>query len=119
MACAAASWGFCNDANAPEPTNPIKADAKSITLGEKLYAGNCMACHGRKGKGDGSAAIILPTRPSDLSDPDMWEESDADLFKTITNGHKAMPRFKKLLTEEERWHIVNYLRILAPKRVKK
>jgi mono/diheme cytochrome c family protein len=41
--------------------------------------------------------------------------SDAALFDRITQGlpGTAMPAFRDTLTEEERWHVVNYLRHLT------
>jgi len=109
------AFGVVSDDDHPEPKNPVKSVAKSLSAGKKLYEGNCLACHGEKGKGDGPMAIILPKKPTDLSDPVMFEESDADVFKTITRGRRAMPKFKALLSDEERRNVVNYLRTLAPK----
>ena len=94
--------------------NPVAADQKSIAAGKATFQGQCVACHGSKGKGNGPAAIALERRPSDLSMPMMWEHSDGALFWKITEGRRPMPSFEKLLTEHERWQIVNYIRTLAP-----
>jgi mono/diheme cytochrome c family protein len=41
--------------------------------------------------------------------------TDALLFTRITQGlpGTAMPAFRDTLTDEERWHVVNYLRALT------
>lgn len=41
--------------------------------------------------------------------------SDAQLFEWITNGYlgTAMPAFRDSLSEEQRWHVINYIRTLA------
>ena len=41
------------------------------------------------------------------------EMTDGGIFWKMREGRGAMPSFKKLLTGEERWHLVNYLRALA------
>jgi|GEM_PF-1158865 len=96
-------------------TNPVPADAASIAVGKSIYAHQCMACHGRKGHGDGKRAAELSPRPRDLGSPQMWTQSDGELFWKTTVGRRPMPSFKKLITETERWQVIDYLRTLAPK----
>jgi mono/diheme cytochrome c family protein len=100
---------------ASKKTNPIPADAASIARGKELYAQQCLSCHGATGKGDGSAAKDLPKKCGDLSNPKTWDQSDGALFWKITEGKTPMPAYEKLLKDEERWHVVNYMRTLAPK----
>lgn len=102
-------------ARAARKANPVPADEKSITAGKALYQRECFSCHGAKGKGDGSAAKDLEVSPGNLSDPKMWQQTDGALFWKITEGKKPMPSFEKTFSEEERWHVVNYIRTLAPK----
>lgn len=42
-------------------------EAAQLKLGEIEYMGNCAACHGAKGKGDGPVAEALSTKPRDLT----------------------------------------------------
>ena len=102
-------------ARAARKKNPVSADEKSLAMGKELYAKECLSCHGAAGKGDGSAAKDLDKPPGDLSKPKMWEQSDGELFWKITEGKKPMPSEEKTFTEEQRWHVVNYIRTLAPK----
>jgi mono/diheme cytochrome c family protein len=95
--------------------NPVPSDETSIALGRKTYERHCLACHGKKGKGDGPTADKLEKHPSDLSDPKLWEQSDGALLWKVTEGHKPMPTFKNLTSDEERWPLINYIRTLAPK----
>ena len=92
-----------------------RSDAKTLSLGKKLYAANCQACHGRKGKGDGEAAISLLRRPSDLSDPLMADDDDEDVLEVITRGRQSMPAFAKMLDEAQRRRVLDYVRTLVPK----
>lgn len=105
-------------ANPNESTrpNPVPASAASIRTGEALYSQNCAPCHGVQGKGDGPAGMALNPRPGDLTvhaAPGI--HTDGQLFEWISGGFpgSAMPAFEELLTEEERWHLVNYIRSLA------
>jgi len=41
--------------------------------------------------------------------------TDGELFWKISEGRRPMPEFKKRLTEEQRWQLVNYVRTFAPK----
>ena len=96
--------------------NPVTADQKSIAAGKAIYWQQCLACHGNRGQGNGPAAIALVRPPADLSMPMMWEHSDGALFWKITEGRPPMPSFEKLLTDDDRWQIVNYIRTLAARR---
>ena len=76
---------------------------------------NCMACHGPRGEGDGPMSSSLPLPPPRLGDHVPYH-SDGTLFLWISEGipldgdEKNMPSFKSQLSEDERWHLVNYLR---------
>ena len=95
--------------------NPIPPDAHSIATGRVVYQKQCQSCHGDRGKGDGPGAADLKTMPSDLSDAGLWNESDGELQWKISEGRKPMPTFSRLLTDEQRWNVVNYIRTLSPK----
>jgi len=93
--------------------NPVATDQRSIAAGKAIYRQECLACHGNRGQGNGPAAIALLRPPADLSMPMMWEHSDGALFWKITEGRSPMPSFAQLLTDDQRWQVVNYIRALA------
>ena len=93
--------------------NPIPADANSIAAGKASYNKECLSCHGAAGKGDGPAAAALTKSPGDLSNPKLWEQTDGALFWKITTGKPPMPYYENILTEEQRWNVVNYIRTFA------
>lgn len=102
-------------ARAAKKKNPVAVDEASLAAGKKFYRKECESCHGTKGKGDGSAAKDLERSPGDLSNSKLWEQSDGALFWKISTGRKPMPAYEETLAETERWHVVNYVRTLAPK----
>ncbi len=96
--------------------NPVPADEKSIARGKELYVQGCVACHGVTGKGNGPASVALDPKPADHTSPKMLEETDGSLFWKISTGRGAMPTFEDTYPAEDRWHLVNYVRTLAPKK---
>ena len=108
---------FGIDTHGPDldPANPIEATSDSIATGQVLFERNCVACHGADGRGDGPAAESLEFPPADLSQHVPFH-GDGTIFLWITEGipvdeaQKNMPAFKEILTDEERWHLLNYLR---------
>jgi mono/diheme cytochrome c family protein len=99
---------------ASKKANPEHSDSNSLNVGKRVYERECMACHGSKGMGDGPKAADLERRPGNLADPAMWDQSDGALFWKLTEGRAPMPATKLLLSDDERWHVINYVRTLAP-----
>jgi mono/diheme cytochrome c family protein len=97
--------------------NPLAKDAASINNGRTLYKTYCSPCHGDKGKGDGPASASLNPKPADHTSAMVQAESDGTLFYKISEGHEhtAMPPFKAVLSADQRWALVNYIRTLSKK----
>jgi mono/diheme cytochrome c family protein len=94
--------------------NPIKPDSASFDAGKRIYERECLSCHGAKGAGDGAKAPDLERKPGNLAAPEMWEQSDGALFWKISEGRAPMPATKTLISDDERWHVINFVRTLAP-----
>ena len=91
--------------------NPFPPTADSVATGVPVYASTCAICHGFGGKGDGPAGAGLPKPPADMF-VHVPLHSDTLLFEFIRDGIGAsgMPGQADNLTEDEMWHLVNYLR---------
>jgi mono/diheme cytochrome c family protein len=106
-------------ANAAETKNPVATSAESIAKGKELYLekmkGNCIFCHGEAGSGNEANLAKLRRKPADLTNKErMTAMTDGELFWKISKGITGiMPAGEKRMTEEERWHVVNYVRTLA------
>jgi mono/diheme cytochrome c family protein len=95
--------------------NPIPSTISSLTVGERIYKQQCEVCHGVIGAGDGPAAAGLRPRPVDLRVHVAAGHSDGFFFYWISEGFRgtAMPAFKNVLSIEERWHVVNFIKTFA------
>ncbi len=112
----------------PDPIKvgtPLPITQDSINKGRELFTKlECWKCHGKNGRGNGPNALTLkddwkhPIKPANL-----WRYWDfkggydvVDIYKTITTGRAGtpMPSFVDSATDEERWHIANFVKSLGP-----
>jgi putative copper resistance protein D len=93
----------------------VAYNALSIAHGLQLYGDHCAVCHGSEGYGDGPAAAGLRPPPADLTAKHTADHTAGDIFWWLTHGMKgkAMPAFQDRLSEEERWDLINVVRILS------
>ena len=95
--------------------NPVARTQPNLERGETLYQTNCAMCHGKSGKGDGPVALKFKaanatTLPANLSLPATQDKAESQIWGIITSGGLNMPPFRDLLTAEERWLVVQYIK---------
>jgi mono/diheme cytochrome c family protein len=96
--------------------NPLPRSGAALSAGKAIFNDHCVSCHGETGKGDGPDAMMYTPEPADLTDAHMMGMmTDGEIFYKISEGRKPMPAFKKELSEEQRWQLVQFVRTLAPK----
>ena len=112
------TWELPEDAD--KTKNPVEATAESVAKGKELYLertkGNCIFCHGETGSGNEANLARLRRKPADLTNKErMSAMTDGEVFWKISKGIRGiMPAGEqRMKTEEERWHVVNYVRTLA------
>jgi len=99
-------------------TNPIPADDASIARGGETYASHCATCHGDGGMGDGPGGVTLDPLPTAIAhtsqmmgdDYLFWRVSEGGLGDPFNTG---MIPWGNILTEDERWDVLNYVRALG------
>ena len=93
--------------------NPIAPTQESVALGMGLYEQHCQLCHGVGGKGDGHGGVGLNPPPADLT-IHVPLHPDRALFEFIRDGvpGTAMVPLGDKLTEDEIWHVLNYIQTL-------
>lgn len=75
--------------------------------GERLYKINCHSCHGDPGKNN---FIALQPSPGDPATEKIQRNSDGEIFHKVTVGRGQMPSFRSVMTTEEIWKVVSYIR---------
>ena len=97
--------------NAPDSAknmkNPYAGDDAAAQAGKPLYAKNCLACHGKLGKGTGN----IPS----LVDGKLESVPPGEIFWFVTHGDKdnGMPSWAQL-PASQRWKIVTYVTSVLP-----
>lgn len=96
--------------------NPIPPSPENIEKGKALFQGKafCATCHGRDGKGLSDIPGLRGRLPRDFTDK-VWQQArtDGELVWILKNGSPGtdMASFIPLiLTEEEAWHLILYVR---------
>ncbi len=114
-----ATWELPEDASRTK--NPVATSEESVAKGKELYLarekGNCIFCHGDTGAGNEANLPRLRRKPADLTSKErMSSMTDGEVYWKISKGiNGIMPAGEKKMTEEERWHVVNYVRTLVKK----
>lgn len=94
-------------------SNPLKGNARSTENGKRLFAVNCLPCHGdisKKPVAPGAVGAKALQTPPDLTS-DMYKgRTDGNIYATIHFGIRLMPGHGWKLSPTEHWDIVNYVR---------
>lgn len=97
--------------------NIVAANTESLAEAREIFngKGTCFNCHGEKGRGDGEIADSFDPRPRNFT-ISKWQKirTDGEIFWVINNGtNYGMPPFGDILSDEEKWSLVNYIRELG------
>jgi len=92
-------------------SNPTLPTKENIALGKAKYFTYCTPCHGDFADGDSRLRGQFPNPPT-LHSKRARDFSDGMIYHIITNGQNVMPSYASQITREERWAIVNYVRVL-------
>lgn len=98
-----------------EPTPEIIAEGQEIYHGR----GTCFRCHGPNGKGDGTAATLLPIQPRNFTNPRFKKlRTPGELMWVLKNGSLGqsgrvpgtgmLPIVGQFLSEEDGWKVLFY-----------
>lgn len=97
--------------------NPVPLNPENRERARMLFAVNCAFCHGLSGRGDGVVAGMFQAAgaapPVHFASQRVKARTPGQLYWVLTNGLGNMPPFGKLLTSEERWMLVHFIRSVA------
>ena len=100
--------------------NPVEANAETMERAQQVFTRNCSMCHGVGGESDSFISVTFTSMgvkaPANFAEagsitPD--GSSDGLAFWIITDGLGNMPAFRHLLSYEDRWGVIHYLRLLS------
>lgn len=98
-----------NEEEYKNAVNPFRGDATAVEKGRITYVETCANCHGVNG--EGIENLTEPINQSGYGDGD-----EGYIFTIIANGMEGvMPEHINVMTKEEIWHLVSYVRELAAK----
>ncbi|GJD46762.1 hypothetical protein AFCDBAGC_4646 [Methylobacterium cerastii] len=94
---------------APQPATITES---LLTRGRERYGIFCTPCHGASG--DGRGMIVARGFPSagQLTTERLRQASADDLYRAISQGHRAMYGMGQMIPSADRWAIVAYVRAL-------
>ena len=100
-----------------ELANPVEPTGESLARGKELYGRMCAKCHSGDGDGTGPSVHGIDADPRKLW---VWSRAgdgaDGYLFSIISDGRTDMPPWGLVLSENERWDLVNYIKTLEEPR---
>ena len=98
--------------------NPVPDTKEALAEGATHFQHHCQICHGLDGQTTGVPFADKMDPPvADLTEKDIQEYTDGQLKWIIQNGiaPSGMPAWKGILTDDEMWKMVLYIRHLPPK----
>ena len=96
--------------DAPDSTktqkNPLEGQQTAVDAGKTQYARNCLACHGKTGKGTGNVPSLVDGKLNGVA--------PGEVFWFVTKGSvdNGMPSWAQL-PQKTRWQIVTYVESLT------
>ena len=97
-------------------SNPVVRTTQSIERGQEVFRVNCSFCHGSQAMGPdpGSVGEKLLAQPPNLTSGSPSLRSSGQIYGLVSLGGAGqsrfgMPRFRLLLTQEQRWLVVDYI----------
>lgn len=92
-------------------SNPLPPKKENLKLGQSKFLTFCSPCHGSYADGNSRLRGQFPNPPT-LHSTRAREFNDGMIYHIITNGQNTMPSYASQITQDERWAIVNYIRVL-------
>ncbi len=102
------------DGSYKNKANPVALNEANVTTARPVFLGNCSVCHGATGKGDAPLGKGLFPPAANLLESRTVEKTDGELFWILENGLSfvGMPKFKDIISEQDMWKAVTYVRAL-------
>jgi mono/diheme cytochrome c family protein len=83
-----------------------------LDRGESRFNITCAPCHGKLGDGNGMIALRGFRHPPTYHQDRLRKAPTSHFYDVMTNGFGAMPSYSEVVTPEDRWKIIAYIRAL-------
>lgn len=113
----AAATGLVSGTTNFVETTPFEVTAQFMERGRERYQIACLPCHGPIGDGNGITRKFGMAVLANLHEPRIVKMPDGELFHVITNGRNLMGGYGPVLSIEERWAVIAYVRALQLSRL--
>ena len=104
---------------APKSSNALKnlfkGNLSATADGKKIFNQMCVLCHGLKREGNDEAGLSLERKLANFLVLKVITESDGAIYWKIIHGKAPMASYDELLSDDQRWKLVNYIRELGKK----
>ena len=87
--------------------SPFEFDDESRQSGERVFNANCLLCHGNPGQANYQA---LDPIPDDPAGDKIQSNTDGSMHFKISEGHGLMPSFNNILSADDIWNVISYIR---------
>jgi mono/diheme cytochrome c family protein len=95
-----------------DPETRKKEIIEILDRGESRFNISCLPCHGKLGDGNGMVALRGFRRPPTYHQDRLRKAPTSHFYDVMTNGFGAMPSYAEVVTPEDRWKIIAYIRAL-------
>ena len=112
VALAELPFTITKQADAAILVNPLPRTGSVLRNGRRDFNTYCSACHGLLGNGVPSLTAAYGAKPANLVADQIRQLPDGEIYYVIMRGKNAMPSYAADLSEDERWSVVNYVRVL-------
>jgi putative copper resistance protein D len=95
--------------------SPSRFAADNLFNATHVYAAHCVDCHGPSGRGDGEGMVLAGSAAADLTGAHTGDHTAGDMYWWISQGrdNTVMGGFADVTSPEDRWDLVNFVRLLT------
>jgi mono/diheme cytochrome c family protein len=101
-----------NQDYAGELVNPLPRSGTVLNRGHQGYLNYCSVCHGLLGNGAPTLTAAYGAKPANLVSQQMIDLPDGKMYHVIMTGKNAMPSYAADISENDRWAVIHYVRVL-------
>ena len=97
---------------APRTPNPVPLTDANLVSGIKLYAANCVMCHGAADGNKSRVATGLYQHPPQLAKDGVEDDPEGETYWKVNHGIRftGMPAFGHTLNDTQIWQIALFLK---------